>query len=161
MKFFNRMFTFDFLFSISLKPNQKNPPPLDRLCWKDENENEKFLEIFFEKGPRKGQCKGLRQIDIELGFDIDSIEKLNDLKALLVIHPAFSVSSKLEELGKKYGVKIIFLPKFHCELNPMEGVWCHNKQYVRRRTDQKFEKMKNLIKESREDFRNNVLNVNY
>ena len=41
----------------------------------------------------------------------------------------------------------------------MEGIWWHNKQYVRRRTDQTFDKMKNLIKESREDFRNNVLNV--
>ena len=41
----------------------------------------------------------------------------------------------------------------------MEGVWCHNKQYVRRRTDQTFEKMKTLIKESREEFRKNDISV--
>ncbi len=43
---------------------------------------------------------------------------------MVITHPAFSSSTKLEALGKKYGMIIIFLPKFHCEMNPIEGKWC-------------------------------------
>ena len=61
-------------------------------------------------------------------------------------------TSKLEELGKKYNIKIIFAPKFHCELNPIEGLWCNQKQFVRARTDQTFSTMIRLIAESRTNF---------
>jgi transposase len=48
--------------------------------------------------------------------------KLDALKELLKGHPAFKEETKLEELARKYSIKIIYLPKFHCELSPIEGV---------------------------------------
>ena len=46
----------------------------------------------------------------------------------------------------------LFCPKFHCELNAIEGVWCNQKEYVRKRTDQTYPTMIKLIKESRIHF---------
>ena len=55
-------------------------------------------------------------------------------------------------LANKYNVKIIYCPKYHCELNAIEGLWCNQKAFVRSRTDQSFEKMIKLITESRKHF---------
>ena len=129
--------------------------PLEFIVWKDENDNEHFLDLFFRDGPNKGLSKGLKEVAIELGFEIPPKAKLVDIKAMVITHPAFSSSTKLEALGKKYGMKIIFLPKFHCEMNPIEGKWCLEKGYVRKHTNQKFEKMLSLIKEARNYFQDN------
>ncbi|RNA08231.1 hypothetical protein BpHYR1_003934 [Brachionus plicatilis] len=59
-------------------------------------------------------------------------KKLDDIKKTLVDHPAFKPTNKLEILGTKYGIKVIFLPKYYCELNPIEGLWCYQKQFIRR-----------------------------
>ena len=50
--------------------------------------------------------------------------KLEDLGNLLLTHPAFTneKNTRLEQLASKYNIKIIWLPKYHCELNPIEGV---------------------------------------
>ena len=61
--------------------------------------------------------------------------------------------SRLEQLAGKYGITIKFCPKFHCELNCIEGLWCSQKMYVRRNTDQTYNTMLKLIVESRENFR--------
>lgn len=67
-------------------------------------------------------------------------------------HVLFLQVSKLEKLGSQYNIKIIFAPKFHCELNPIEGLWCNQKQFVRSRTDQTFNTMVYLIGQSRLHF---------
>jgi transposase len=56
-------------------------------------------------------------------------------------------------LASKWNVKIIFVPKFHCECNPIEGFWCYLKQYVRKRNDQNFETMKRLISEAIQSYK--------
>ncbi len=108
--------------------------------------------MFFKQGPKKGQSKGLKQIAIELGFEIPTKIKLVDLKAILIEHPAFSVTTKLEKLASTYGIRILFCPKYHCELNPIEGLWCDQKYFVRKQSNQNFNRMCELIKESRNDF---------
>ena len=55
-------------------------------------------------------------------------------------------------LAAKYQIKIIFCPKYHCELNAIEGLWCNQKTYVRSRSDQTFSKMIQLLLESRVHF---------
>ena len=59
--------------------------------------------------------------------------KLEALKNIMITHPAFKEETKLEQLAKKYpNIKIIFVPKFHCELSTIEGVWAFGKNYSRR-----------------------------
>jgi len=42
-------------------------------------------------------------------------------------------------------VKIVFTPKFHCGTNPIEGYWCHSKQYIRKHADQSFQRLVSLM----------------
>ena len=77
--------------------------------------------VYFDSGPNKGRSKGLREIAKELGYDLEGKKKLDDIKKILVDHPTFKPTNKLEILRTKYGIKVIFLPKYHCELNPIEG----------------------------------------
>ena len=49
-------------------------------------------------------------------------------------------------------MKIIFNPKYHCEMNPIEGLWCSMKRFIRQRNDQTFSMMLRLIPGSRKSF---------
>lgn len=75
-----------------------------------------------------------------------------NIKKILLKHPAFFVRTKLEDLAQIYNAKIIFCPKYHCELNPIEGLWCYQKQFIRKRTDQTYKSLLKFYKESREEF---------
>ena len=70
----------------------------------------------------------------------------------LSLYLLLSQVSRLEKLAEQYGVTISFSPKFHCECNAIEGVWAHQKQYVRKHSDQTFPTMVSLIHESRRNF---------
>ncbi|RMZ95377.1 hypothetical protein BpHYR1_001289, partial [Brachionus plicatilis] len=45
--------------------------PYDELKWVDDQLNEFSLSCFFQDGPLKGESKGLRQIALELGYELD------------------------------------------------------------------------------------------
>ena len=126
------------------------------LTWVDRKGNTEKFETYFGTDyfdtRLAGKSKGLKQIASELGVEVCAKAKLSDYKRALLEHPAFAVSTKLENLGKKYGVKVVFNPKYHCELNPIESVWCHLKWYVRKHTDQTFLKLKSLLESAREDY---------
>ena len=49
-------------------------------------------------------------------------------------------------------MKILFIPKFHSELNPIEGLWCHEKAFVRKYSDQTFNTLLYLIPQAKENF---------
>ena len=40
---------------------------------------------------------------------------------------------------------VTFIPKFHCELNPIERVWCHTKYYTRSHCDYSFQNLEKTI----------------
>ena len=62
--------------------------------------------------------------------------KLADLRDMFSKHPAFEIKTKLDNLADKYDVSIIWCPKFHCELNPIEGFWYYLKHYVSKHNNQ-------------------------
>ena len=46
---------------------------------------------------------------------------------------------KLKKLRpSKYG-NIIWCPKFHCELNPIEGMWCNSKRHLKEQNNKDFQ----------------------
>ena len=51
----------------------------------------------------------------------------------------------------------MFVPKFHCELNAIEGVWCYEKEFVRKYSDQTFNKMLQLIPQAKASFIENSI----
>ena len=79
--------------------------------------------------------------------------KLPRLRDLVKEHPAFEVTSKLEQLAKEYEALVIWCPKYHCELKPIEGFWCYLKGYVRRNNDQNFQNLLPLISLSIEKYK--------
>ena len=42
----------------------------------------------------------------------------------------------------------MFIPKFHCEINPIECVWCSAKQYTRACCDYTFQGLEQTIKKA-------------
>ena len=79
---------------------------------------------------------------------------------MLLTHPAFDgVNTHLEKLAAEYNIKIIWCPKYHCELNPIEGVWCDLKNFVRRNNDQDFNKFFRLICSSLDQYENKKLGI--
>ncbi|TFK57758.1 hypothetical protein BDN72DRAFT_782883 [Pluteus cervinus] len=54
----------------------------------------------------------------------------------------------LQIVIEQAGHKCVFLPKFHCELNPIELVWAQVKHYFRERADGTFPTAKKLAIES-------------
>ncbi len=126
--------------------------PVHALEYLDHEGHTISVPCYFEKGENQGKSKGLLELAKDLKVSVHSSIKLPELRALLANHPAFKSISKLEKPANKYQVRVIFVPKFHCELNAIEGMWCHMKQLVRKMTDQTFPTMMRLIPESRENF---------
>ncbi|CAM4968055.1 unnamed protein product [Rotaria socialis] len=121
--------------------------PVDKIEYIDENNKKQTIECYDDNG----YSKGLLAIANELNVFAPSKCKLNDFKLLLSQHAAFKSVSKLEKLAAGYNIKIIFTPKYQCETNPIEGYWCHSKQYIRKHTDQSFQKLTTLMPETKEN----------
>ena len=129
--------------------------PVELIHW-TENGEDMSLKCFYDSGLSKGLLVIGRELKI-IGENENL--KLDALRNKVGMHPAFHNKCKLQILGKKYGVDIIFSPKFHCELNPIEGLWCFQKVYVRKNTDGTFEKLTELMETSRKLFVTQNINL--
>jgi len=96
--------------------------------------------------PLAGQFKGMVRILEERGFNMDHKKaqcgsKFTDCdpekpncccRRILFNEPDFrEVESILASDAKENGYQIVFLPKFHCELNPIEQCWGYAKRRYR------------------------------
>jgi hypothetical protein len=62
--------------------------------------------------------------------------KADDMRTVLSYHEDFATEDTIvENCLKGRGHKVYFLPKFHCELNPIERVWAQAKVYCRAYTN--------------------------
>ena len=98
--------------------------------------------LYFPDGhPRAGIFKGMKVILEERGYNVTGLraecpkfECRKDAdhcccRRLLYNEPDFtSVKSSLELACEAKGFEVLFLPKFHCELNFIEQVWGHGKR---------------------------------
>ena len=65
--------------------------------------------------------------------------KADDMRQALQSMPDFKYEkTKVETLLLANGYKAYFIPKFHCELNPIERVWAQSKKYSRANCDYSF-----------------------
>ena len=78
-----------------------------------------------------GQPKGMRLVLQERGIDTTRM-KAADMRIVLAHHADFKYEkTALECLMQEKGQRAIFIPKFHCELNPIERVWGEAKRFTR------------------------------
>lgn len=83
--------------------------------------------------------------DKNISFDEKEIkiQLLNKIKMVKDQYQLYAV----DELAKKYGVEVLRLPPYHCELNPIELIWANVKGHVAKNNTFQFEKVKALVSE--------------
>jgi hypothetical protein len=75
-------------------------------------------------------------VDVLQERGLSAVGTKDELVALLAAQPDFKAQKGwLEEVVRGEGFEIMFLPKFHCELNPIERVWGHAKRKLRTECD--------------------------
>ena len=58
--------------------------------------------------------------------------KLEDMRAILADHDNFkNEKCHVDRFLSNVGHTCVFIPKFHCELNPIKRVWSQSKRYTR------------------------------
>ena len=93
----------------------------------------------------KGTPKGMRQVLMERGVDVRGMKADDMRKTLKEMHDFKYEKTKVETMIAARGHRCIFIPKYHCELNPIERVWGHAKQYTRSHCDYTFAGLERTI----------------
>lgn len=76
-----------------------------------------------------GIPKGMHVILEERGINTKGMNA-DKMREILGSHPDFkNEKSRIERLLMLFGHIAYFLPKYHCELNPIERVWAQAKRY--------------------------------
>ena len=92
-----------------------------------------------------GSAKGLRTILTERGIFVSTI-KADDMRTILSNHDDFlNEKTQVEHYIDSRGFKCYFLPKIHCELNPIERVWGQSKRYCREHSNFTLAKLRDNI----------------
>ena len=92
-----------------------------------------------------GTAKGLQTILTERGITVGSI-LADDLRTILSNHQDFKEEkTQVEHTVARWNMKCLFIPKFHCELNPIERVWGQSKVYARAHTNFTLVKLRKLL----------------
>jgi transposase len=97
----------------------------------------KIQKLVFESGENAGKAKGLKQVLKERGLLKDGMRKKQMQKVLgecedFRNEPTILEMVVMNELGGGgEHADCLFLPKFHCELNPIELGWRDSKMYTR------------------------------
>ena len=92
-----------------------------------------------------GSAKGLRTILLERGINTERM-KADDMRVVLSNYEDFAMEDTIVECYlKSRGHRAYFIPKFHCELNPIERVWAQAKVYCRAYTNFTILKLQQII----------------
>ena len=101
-----------------------------------------------------GMPKGLTQLLQELGLYASDLKRKVDgdgdkskcMTDIFMSQPHISGQKCiLEEVTSRMGHTVLMLPKFHCELNPMERRWGRAKYYTRRFCNSTMPKLRAVI----------------
>ena len=92
-----------------------------------------------------GISKGMKIVLEERGIDTTGM-KAKDMMELLKSFPDFKRQpTMLETYIQQRGHICIYYPKYHCELNPIEHVWCQSKKYTRAYADGTITKLRKIV----------------
>lgn len=89
--------------------------------------------------------RGMRAVLEERGVDTAGI-RAKDMRQTLKTFPDFKGQKTiLEEYIVQRGQLCMFYPKFHCELSPIERVWCQSKKYTRAYADGTITRLRRIV----------------
>jgi hypothetical protein len=100
-----------------------------------------------------GVPKGIAQILGEVGLyhsglkrKVDGIDKTNCMTTIFMALPHIEGQrSILAQITEGRGHRCMMLPKFHCELNPMERRWGRAKWYTRRHCNSSLKSLRRIV----------------
>ena len=91
--------------------------------------------------------RGMKAILEERGVDTMGM-KGNEMRQRLKSYPDFqNQKTVLEEYVEQRGHLCLFYPKFHCELSPIERVWCESKKYTRAHVNGTILRLRKIVPE--------------
>ena len=94
---------------------------------------------------KDGFAKGLCTILREREINTQTI-KADDMKTVLSFHEDYATENTIvEQYLKDRGHQVYFLPKFHCEFNPIERVGPQAKVYCRAYTNFTLPRLRQII----------------
>ena len=92
-----------------------------------------------------GTPKGMKMVLEERGINTRNMNA-DDMRVVLANHEDFRTEKTIvEHFLESRGHIVYFLPKFHCELNPIERVWGQAKVYTRTHTNYTLVRLRQLI----------------
>ncbi len=95
---------------------------------------------------KDGVPKGMKQVLSERGINTERM-LADDMRIVLAHHEDFRKEKSLvEHFLTARGHQVFFIPKFHCELNPIERVWGQAKVYSRKYTTFTLARLCNIIR---------------
>ena len=95
-----------------------------------------------------GTQKGMKRVLEERGVDTHKMKADQMRKELLKFDDFNSDGVPIvEEMLVGRGHMCLFLPRFHCELNPIERCWCHAKRYTRAHCNGSIVRLRKVVLE--------------
>ena len=105
-----------------------------------------------------GTVKGMRLVLQERGVDVKGMTA-DKMREILTSHVDFSSQMTIvEEVVHDQGHICLFLPKYHCELNPIERNWCHAKRVARQYVNGSIVKLRQVVPSSLNSVTNEMMN---
>ena len=92
-----------------------------------------------------GTPKGMRKVLEERGVSVAGMKAADMWKTLGEMRDFKYEKTKVETYIQAKGHRCLFLPKYHCELNPIERVWGHAKRHTRENCDYTFHGLERTI----------------
>jgi len=121
---------------MNLSPGGKQPK-MRRTYFGDERfQQDMIFPLDYHIPKLRGQPKGLKQVLTERGLWPDGGLKLEEARKIMSQQPDFlAQKGRMEEVIVAARHKIVFYPKFHCELNYIENFWGAAKKFSRSNCD--------------------------
>ena len=92
-----------------------------------------------------GTPKGMKLVLQERGVDVKGLNA-DKMRAKLSEFEDFSnQKTLLEELVHTKGHNCLYLPKYHCEMNPIERNWCHAKKVARQYVNGSIVRLREVV----------------
>ena len=95
-----------------------------------------------------GLRKGLKSLLEDRRIDTTGMRREEMIKVVSEMRDFKYQKTRVEELILSRDHRVMFIPKFHCELNPIERVLCHAKRYTRSHCDYSFPHLEKIIDEA-------------
>lgn len=95
-----------------------------------------------------GRAKGMKIVLEERGVETKGMNADKMREVLNTFQDFKNKKTLLEEKVESRGHLCVFFPKFHCELNAIERVWCHAKKYSRAHANGTITKLRKIVPES-------------